>query len=485
MSEFYTDWGFTESPFNTEALEATAEGEKILVGREREITKLGKRLGSKKITVVEGPNGIGKTSLINVALFKGFKDFDSISRENRIVLPCKTPFQLEADSNIGNFQTKVFYEIAQTMIGFEERISKVKGSAPDTRKVDKWLNASAYETFRGSLKAVVAGWGLGAGAGKGTIPNLSQGFANSGFEQSIREWLNSTFQNTFGGIVCVIDNLELLETSEKARKLLGQLRDPLLAQTGLRWVFSGSKGITYSYIDSTRLTGYFHDPLVLGKIELNIAPKRILDARVEAYKSTETPYLPFVSDDFVRLFHIFRGNIRALLHHVDSYCYYIEEEMHQEIHPSTEEEKGETFKTWLKDKCHKVYMEIKAQVKPTAWKIFVDAVEFGGSFSPSDYERFEFKSIQAMRPHIKDLESVGLLQLSQDDTDKRRKTGNVTPKGWLVSIVDQNDFMDKQSSLTMTDLWNPDWERANITEEIIDPSELEEIIDPKSIEDLE
>ena len=80
-----------------------------------------------------------------------------------------------------------------------------------------------------------------------------------------------------------------------------------------------------------------------------------------------------------------------------------------------------------------------------------------------------------MRPHIKDLESVGLLVMSQDESDKRRRTGTITPKGWLVSLVDQADFETRHDKLFIDDLWGQDWERQNLQEELIDPDELDKL----------
>ena len=54
------------------------------------------------------------------------------------------------------------------------------------------------------------------------------------------------------------------------------------------------------------------------------------------------------------------------------------------------------------------------------------------NFSPSDFESFGYASLQALRPQIKGLEDVGLLVSTQDENDKRRKTIQVTAKGWLV-----------------------------------------------------
>ena len=41
----------------------------------------------------------------------------------------------------------------------------------------------------------------------------------------------------------------------------------------------------------------------------------------------------------------------------------------------------------------------------------------------------------ALRPQIKALEDVNLVASAIDDTDKRRKTISITPRGWLVNYA--------------------------------------------------
>jgi hypothetical protein len=69
---------------------------------------------------------------------------------------------------------------------------------------------------------------------------------------------------------------------------------------------------------------------------------------------------------------------------------------------------------------------------PRAWAVFDHLVEFGGSTSPGDFADFDFESNQAMRPHVKNLEDANLVTSAVDDTDRRRKTIVIAPRGWFV-----------------------------------------------------
>lgn len=86
-----------------------------------------------------------------------------------------------------------------------------------------------------------------------------------------------------------------------------------------------------------------------------------------------------------------------------------------------------------------VYLALMAErytqetsLSPRAWEVFDRLVQLGGSTSPGDYELFGFESNQAMRPHVKSLEEANLITSSIDDTDRRRKTILIGPRGWFV-----------------------------------------------------
>ena len=89
---------------------------------------------------------------------------------------------------------------------------------------------------------------------------------------------------------------------------------------------------------------------------------------------------------------------------------------------------------WLREQAQAAHDAVRQELRPKAVEVFQRSVGIGGVFSPSDFEEFGFNSIPAFRPHIRDLEAVGLLVSTQDDGDKRRKTIQVTPKGWMVDL---------------------------------------------------
>lgn len=90
--------------------------------------------------------------------------------------------------------------------------------------------------------------------------------------------------------------------------------------------------------------------------------------------------------------------------------------------------------TWLEVKSKKKVESLRKNITPTTLKTFISAAEMGGEFTLSDYESFGFKSINSMRPYINNLEQYNLVMRSTDENDKRRKTIQLTPEGWIYNF---------------------------------------------------
>lgn len=418
----YENWGFTGSPFQTTSLPPSELGEKLLVGRGIELGTLMRRLSSPpKLATLEGLNGVGKTSVVNIASFKLFSDYKKTGN-GALYIPCRRIFQLNPSQDLQGFVDSVLLEVAQTLIEQAEIIKKTHGHVR-TAAIDAWLNSPQLLSFQ------AGGWGFQAGYQ--AEMNTSTGFERSGFRKAVASCLEEIFEKSgSGGVVCVIDNLELLQSSEIARQQLEQLRDELLTMTGLRWVLCGALGIVYGVVSSPRLEGYLHKPIELGEISKEHAAD-ILRGRVAAFaKKGMQPYLPLRAEDFASLYETLRGNLRSVLSYADDFCQWISDR----AAPVGDAQRKAMFDTWISEQAGIAYDAVRQELRPRALEVFNKAVSIGGVFSPSDYEDFGFNSIQAFRPSIRDLESVGVLVSTQDDGDKRRKTIQVTPKGWLVDF---------------------------------------------------
>ena len=94
--------GYTDNPYSPRPIEANELGVQLLVGREKELKKLQNYIKSSDThATLEGPNGVGKTSLVAVTgyqLLSSFKDKQS----QQALIPIPEPFQLsnKADSSL-------------------------------------------------------------------------------------------------------------------------------------------------------------------------------------------------------------------------------------------------------------------------------------------------------------------------------------------------------------------------------------------------
>lgn len=338
-------------------------------------------------------------------------------------MPTSKTFQLTTDTDTDAFVNDVLFEVAQTLIKHTEALRNEPPKSTTT--VSKWLNSPQLASWQAGVQIVV-----GASVGKTTETNTSKGFSRSGFRKLIEEWLEQAFpKGKGGGVVCILDNLELAETSTCAKQLLDNLRDPILTVPGLRWVLCGSSGIVRSVISSPRLDGILHAAIDIGAIKDKYA-REVLTSRAEAFATQARGFLPLTEDDFELLYDCLRGNMRNALSKADDFCLWVAD---QGERPKGTDAKRKLFDSWFTKECQDAETAADKTLGDRAWKTFDTAVELGGSFSPSDYDDFEFESVQALRPSVRDLEQVELLVSSQDDSDKRRKTIQVTPKGWMVA----------------------------------------------------
>lgn len=417
----YSDWGFRTSPFQTTPLPASEQGEQLLVGRESALRSLiGKIEAPGKLSTIEGLNGVGKTSVVNVASYQLFNRHIT-KGEGPLFIPCRKVFQLDPDRDLQDFIDVVLMEVAQTLIEQADSI-KIHGHWLRTNAVNRWLNEPQLVSFQGGV------WVIQAGSQSET--NTSAGFQRSGFKKAIQTWLERVFpEPEDGGVICTIDNLELLQSSDSARAKLEQLRDELFNLPGLRWVLCGSLGIIYGVASSPRLEGYLHKPIEVGEIGENHISE-LLESRIKAYSkiSAEHSYLAITVRSFRRLYEILHGNLRSVLNNADEYCQWC---FSKDSSPETDEEKDKQFENWLNEQAEAAYHAAKSQLRPKPLEVFKAACG-RVVFSPGDFEEFGFASVQAFRPHIRDLENVSLLTSTQDEVDKRRKTIQVTPRGWLV-----------------------------------------------------
>ncbi len=449
----YASYGLSESPFLVLPLRPDARGKRLLVGRDDEIRLVATKLHKHgKITCIDGQLGVGKTSLVNVAAYECYQLFLE-GKTSQLLIPMPEAFALNKDEGVEAFCARVFRKVAQTLLNYRSELEHFEGSDSVATKLAPWLNSPFVQHLNGTLgiQATVGApgvfsAGVKADSSTATQINTSSGFNDHGFEQAVRGWLDQIFSvQGNGGVVCVIDNLELLETSTNAKRTLEALRDRLFTVNGLRWVFCGANGVIRSLAASPRLAAYLDSPVLELK---HVAPASIaplFNARLDEFSMNpdERATLPITFDDLQRLYMIMNFNLRDLLSAADQYCEYLGS---LGVRPMDENSKSKRLTKWLDNVSTKEYRALSSRLPNEGWCILDIAMsdDYKGTFGVGDYGSFNSNSKVALTTSVfnrrlRDLVKLGLITKTLDDDadidgegEFQRDVFVVTSKGALV-----------------------------------------------------
>lgn len=419
----WNDLGFSDNPYSARPISPDDIGAQLLVGRDEELARLIKYLRSADThPTLEGPNGVGKTSLVAVAGFSLLEQFRD-GKSNQALIPLPTPFQLTPDDSLESFRRRVLFAVAQQFINANALLKERGLNVPDSDSVAKWLNSPVM----GGIGFGATAAGFGGSAQTSTTANTSAGFSEAGFAATIRQWLTECFPSSAaGGFICVIDNLELLDTSKTARALLEAIRDDVLNMRGLRWVLCGARGIIRSAASSPRLQGVLADPMNVDPVGNKYA-RNLIEKRIDVFRVNTDANAPVEGEGFEHIYAVGNYNLRNALKYCEDFSFWA----HERSLPNVAKEKREFLEAWMAETADKYELDTKG-VGSRAWQVFDEIASIGGSTAPSEYEMFKFESQQAMRPHLKALEDAQLIESAIDETDNRRKTISITSRGWIV-----------------------------------------------------
>lgn len=420
----YRNWGFSDNPFSTKPLPANSLGKRLLIGREGELKAILNRLGTPpQIPALEGVNGIGKTSLVNVALFEYEKEYSG--RSDAPFFPtCKRIFQIRDETNPDDFFRDVIFEVAQVLISKRKVINRLGHSLPHFDKVDRWMNSPEFENREINLAAV-------GGIGYSRMPG-GLGFEAQGFKDLVLKWLELLFAHpSSGGVVCVLDNIEILRKSERARQQLEDLRDIAFSVTGIRWIISGAHGVTYSIARSPRLEGILSNPIVIRPLREEEAPDLILHARLKAF-ATGRSYCPVTGSSFRYAYALLRKNIRNTLGMMNNFCLWTVDQSRQASPGATNER---LFFIWLDEQSNQALAEARGSVSSEAWKLFERIAEADGRMRVPDERTTPVSEQAEFSTRGRELLSAGLIADTLYSARDARRTLELTSRGHLVKLA--------------------------------------------------
>ena len=465
----YAALGLQENPFKIHALGANEVGKRLLVGRDAQVKLVAQRLHKHgKITCLDGHVGVGKTSLVNVATYECFQAFLR-GETTQLLVPLGEAFQLGKDDNVNDFCDRVFKKVANGLLAHREQLKSYNYPGSNFDHVNAWLNSPIIEQINNSFGGSV-GFGLPSiaklsmnGSTSTTKQaNTGSGFSQEGFEQLVRKWLNEIFSvQGNGGVVCVIDNLELLESGAVARRTLEGLRDKLFNVNGLRWVFCGANGVVHSLAASPRLSSFLNTPIIDVQNITQSYIEPLIKSRLKEFAMDESNMescLPIRLKDLTKLYIIINSNLRDLLSQGDEYCEHLFNIGKLQL---TEEQKETRFNEWLLKATKESYRNLSTRIPSDTWLVLDIAMSdiYKGTFGIGDFDSISSNSkVQIVQSTFEKwlrlLVKLGILSKSIDDSTSddefNRDVYRVTAKGSLVHYA---RFFANETKTTVTYNW--------------------------------
>jgi hypothetical protein len=420
LFSIWPSFGFRENPYSNENLPGDEVGDRLLVGRQAEVGAIQRAIGSEGVhPTIEGPAGVGKSSLIAVAGFRMLTA--SVDAANGTVfVPTTQTFQ--ASESPDEFQAAVYREVAQTLIARIDAFRQAGVNLPDVRALDRWLNDPLFRSGAFGFTPI--------SAGSGVQPNEAQGFLASGFPAAVRDQLERCFPGPgSGGIICVLDNLELLQSSRRAREVLEQLRDPIFNLRGLRWILCGSRGIV-SRARSQRLSGVFAAPTIVPPLPDDDSIE-LVSRRIREFGDNQA-YAPVPPEAFQFLYQVLNRNLRDAMAWAQQFSDWVYAEY---ISPNRElpaqEDLLALIEIWLAEAADRAHADARG-VRRRVWLFFDQLAEAGGTCRASEWEAYGFTTQQQLGSSVTALADANLVVRETDPDNAARSLATITPQGWIV-----------------------------------------------------
>ena len=247
-----------------------------------------------------------QTSIFSVA---SYRLANHLRTASRLLVPLRTNLEFKPDQSYDGFVEVAYYQIALTLVENQAMLDDAGVRAGQVSEIRRWLQSPVWTS-----QGFNAG---GVGAQRGATPSGSQGFTRAGFMSIINDWLDRCEANG-SGLVGLIDNLELLRTSRRAREVVEALRDSLLMQPGLWWVLCGTPEVVGGATASSRMQGRIGSPIEVAALPTQFAPD-VVRRRLEVFGSPES-YAPVDGEEFERLYSILNQHLRYALELCEVYA---------------------------------------------------------------------------------------------------------------------------------------------------------------------
>lgn len=401
----------------------------LLVGRDDELRSLRRRLtaGGAHPTI-EGPSGVGKTSLAEVATFQAYQAFEAGAAPPLLMLD--EIISVGAEETVETLRRRIDFALVR---GFRTHRTALRArgftvpSAKELRAVENWFVAPESTQVSGAVGIGPIG---SVGLGRGSVPTSSPGFQSSGLRALLAGWLVRCFPTSqAGGFVVVVDNLELLGDAGRLRSLLESLRDPLLTSLGLKWIFCGVTGIREA-LGSARVSAHLSSPIRLTPLPPDVVTE-VTSRRIVHYRINEDAYAPVDGAGFALVYSVLHHNLRDALATCQDFALFVDEAGER---PDGPEVRIRVLGEWLRGQAEETRMIAAASgVREGGWiALDVLAGRPDGRCTSREYGLFNSPSYRVASPGALGQRMAPLVKANLVDrsTEEESIGYSMTTAGW-------------------------------------------------------
>ncbi|HMU37882.1 MAG TPA: hypothetical protein PKE31_02625 [Pseudomonadota bacterium] len=423
MRDVYSEWGFLQDPFDSDPIPMTDSTVPLLVDREEESRKIVRHLYARSNCLsLRGSRGIGKTSLVTLSVFNEFSRYKRTDTA-RLLLPCRRTFRCAPGVNPALVTDNIHFQLARTLL--ENRSCLGKNALPGYAEVCEWFSAPHTQTLDCGLEVLRSGicWERDPRA----VHRLINGRAS--FYALICRWLEDAFPRLRpGGLVCMLDDVDLLGGPNEARSYFDELRS-LFFQTGLRWVLCCEGNILNDVLSFPSTLHYLAPPMMISSLSPALIAQ-VYERRVRFHAEPDRePRMPLAVEDFVWLVAIFCGDMAMAFAAADNFCVDLFEQSLIRF-PQDLATKRAAFAAWIEARIHRILDDLGDKLSPQDWESFDRVVKLRGSYLALCQS---FRKREDLFKAIRPLYQIGLL--TGPGLERGVVDGDVTPteQGWLLA----------------------------------------------------
>mgnify|MGYP000878144859 CR=1 FL=1 len=423
-------YGYSGSPYSTTALRIDNADERLLVGRDDELTTVLRDLASGgQVVALEGDYGVGKSSLAAVAAYQASR-WKRRRTSVPLFLATRRPLELSESETDAEFERRVYYQVAAAILLVAEDLIR---DGYKLRLVDdfrRWLETPEAASWSAGIGITTPLGGGSVSAGRGKSVNSGKGFNDSGVTTLVDSWLTEIFPNAEnGGVILLLDNLEVLGKFPAAPQMFESLRDRLFKRPGLRWIISGAEGMVRTALNTPKMSGVFPEPIELRPLDPSDAPE-VIRRRASVMQTRADAKLPVSPEAFESAYLATGKNLRVALG--------LAERFSMRTDPASmvwksQDERDEEFLAYRNSEGLKVVESLVKKVSKTGWRVLEKLVrDLDGVCSPGDYDKFNYANMSSLIAQIQPLAALGLIDYTVDENDARRRVVTATERGRLA-----------------------------------------------------